>query len=153
MPSLIDFYNPHAAANAGDVPLVLTNLALPYQKGLLHLVYWMIYSQAGRDFLHENWPGKTVRGVVVTDAAMHAALKAKFDEYHLDQGARTALTGAHLAGVQWVDAYDKKRNGALAPAAADALMATAEAAFQQNMAAVSWLLWEQGTGELFPLGW
>ena len=73
------------------------------------------------------------------------ALREKFEsEYNVSPAASAALISVHFAGLGWVDAHN---------AGQIELRNQHEAAFKQSMAAVAWLMWEDGSGPLFSLGW
>jgi hypothetical protein len=133
--------NPDDWKEAGDTLANHLKMIPAFQNGLLHAVYWLFYTLEGRTFMHSLRPAKDGS----TDAAVAAALRTKFtNEFAVPAGAQDALVGAHIAGFRWLDAHANndipERN-------------KQESIYQQNVAAVSWFLWEQGAGELFPLGW
>jgi hypothetical protein len=140
--SLIQFYdpnNPDAWLDAGDTGAEHTKMVAPFNTGLLHLINYMLYTLPGRKWMHALDPAKGLQ-----EAHIRTELKRKFAEFGVDDGAHEPLIGAHLAGFAWIAAHkagdvperDKQ-----------------EAAYKMNVAAISWFLWEQGSGELFPLGW
>jgi hypothetical protein len=142
MPNIIDFYQPNVWQQAGTTGAERLGMVDPYKAGILHLVYWQIYTQAGRDYFHWWVPGKNN----LTEAEVRAELQRKLgQEYNVTGPAQEAFIAAHITGWAWVDALNRQ-----APQAERDVL---EAAFKQNMAAVTWALWEDGVGPLFPLGW
>jgi len=143
MPNIIDFYRPDIWPLAGETGAQRLGMNEPYQTGILHLVYWQVYTKEGREYFHYWVPGQNK----LTEADVRAELERKFgEEFNVTGAAQEAMIGAHISGWAWVDAYNK---GSAAKAERDAL----EATFKQYMAAVTWALWEDGVGPLFPLAW
>jgi hypothetical protein len=145
MPNIIDFYDPNVWKTAGNSGAVAGNMVAPYKTGLLHLVYYFLHTEAGRKFMHEDArPGfqypQTL--VVVTPNDARAAVKSKCEEYGVLGSVQEAIINAHMAGWAWVDNLGNLN--ARAPQ---------EAIFKQNLSVISWALWEEGSGKLFPLGW
>jgi len=141
MPNLIDYYRPDIWPQAGDTGADHEGMNAPYNKGILHLVHWQVYTLAGREYFHYWVPGKNG----LTEADVRAELQRKFgEEYNVTGAAQEAMIGAHLSGWAWVDAFNR---GAVAERDAH------ETTFKQYMAAVTWALWEDGVGPLFPLAW
>ncbi len=141
MADIIDKYRPEIWRSAGDTSADRKNMLDGFQNGLLHLVYYLLYTEAGREYMHEWVPGEKGK----TEEAVRVELKRKFrEEFAVDDGAQEAMIGAHLAGFAWIAAY--KANNI-------AERDKQQAIYKQNLAAVSWFLWEQGSGDLFPLGW
>jgi hypothetical protein len=144
MPGIIDFYDPTKPdlwKQAGDTLADRLRMQPPFQNGLLHLVYYLLYTLPGREYMHAWVPG--VGGK--SEADVRAELSRRFStEFGVTDAAQEAMIGAHIAGFAWIAANasgnTQERN-------------KQEAVYKQNLAAVSWFLWEQGAGELFPLGW
>lgn len=142
MPNLIDFYRPNLWQGTGTTGANRDGMINPYKTGMLHLVYWQVYTQEGRDYFHRWVPGQNG----LTAADVRAELKRKLgQEYNVNGAAQEAFIEAHITGWAWVDALNAK--------APQAQLDVLEAAFKQNMAAVTWALWEDGVGPLFPLAW
>jgi hypothetical protein len=142
MPNLIDFYveDPKHWQEAGDAPANRSALRNDVQKGLLHLVYYFIYTLEGRTFLHTQRPEANVRTV----ADVRAEVAKKCNAFGVTGPAQEAIIASHLAGHAWVEAH---KTGNLLERDKQ------EGIYKQNLSAVSWYLWEEGAGTLFPLGW
>jgi hypothetical protein len=148
--AIIDFYSRDAWKDPQDALADHTKMKGSFQNGLLHLVYHLLYTVEGRKFMHDLIPGeppKSKAGPVNTEASVRAELKAKFLTFGVDASVHEALIGAHLAGFAWIAAHTVAGGPNILERDKQ------EAIYKQNLAAVSWALWEQGSGELFPLGW
>ena len=139
MSNIIDFYDPIIHTHAGTAEIDRSALLDRFQAGLLHLVYWVIYDKEGRDFLRANRPSD-----ILSEAQVRADLKSKFEEYNVIGAAQEAMIAMHFAGLAWVDAFN---------AGDTAERDKQEAIFKQQLAAITWFLWEEGTGPLFALPW
>jgi hypothetical protein len=147
MSNISDFYGDTLFETAGSAPVDRVNLAGRYQTSLLHLVYYLIYDQDGRTFLRAlkvGLPNPAQPGTNHTDVTIRAALRAKFLSYGVSGTAQDAMIGVHFAGNAWVAAH--RANDLVA-------RDQAEATFKQQMSAITWALWDEGTGPLFPLPW
>jgi hypothetical protein len=140
MANLIDFYDPDVFKTAGGLNIVnRATLAERFQGGLFHLVYAIVYDKETRDELRALRPPK------YTEDQIRDRLTTKFlQEYGVTGVARDTLIALHLAGVRWVDAYNANKMSE---------RDQQEAIFKQQLAAVTWLLWEDGAGPLFALPW
>ena len=150
--AIIDFYLPNAWTTAGESHADhVTNMNGQFKNGLLHLVYYFLYTVDGRAFLHDLIPGQpptsNPQGPANTDASVVAQLKTKFAAFGVDAAVHDALIGAHFAGFALVAAHTKAGGPDIPERDKQ------EAIYKQNLAAVSWALWEEGSGPLFPLGW
>jgi len=140
MANIIDFYDSELFQAAGGVTLDRSTLAPRFQNGLFHLVYAIVYDKVTRDELRKLRPSPEL-----TVEAIRTALANKFEkDYGVTGVARDTLIALHLAGVAWVAAYNAGDAGE---------RDRQEAIFKQQLAVVTWLLWEDGTGQLFPLPW
>lgn len=142
MADILTFYDANMHVDAGTATVDRSHLKASLQTGLLHLVYYLMYTAEGRNFLREQRPSDTTP--VRTADDVRSAIQKKCTEYGVSGQAVDAMIGAHFAGIGWVEAYGNnnvpERN-------------KQEAVFKQNLALISWLLWEEGSGPLFPLPW
>ncbi len=147
--AIIDVYKPNAWKTAKDSLADHMKMDGPFQNGLLHLIYYLLYTEEGRKFMHNLIPGQPPidGGDANTDAFVRTELKKKFTSFRVDPSVHEALIGAHFAGFAWIAAHSKV-GGADIPE-----RDKQEAIYKQNIAGVSWFLWEQGSEEVFPLGW
>jgi hypothetical protein len=144
------FYKPDdwkpGPQGAGESGVDNTRMRAPYNTGLLHLINYLMHTQAGRDFMHSWIPGKNGE----TAQSIRAPLLQKFGQFGVvDSRITESLIGAHVAGFSWVDAFSHVN-----PANRDPVkMAQQETIFNQHVAAISWFLWEESQGPMFSLGW
>ena len=136
--AIVDFYIPNVWQAAGDTLADNTKMVPPYDKGILHLMAYLTHTLEGRTFMHSLIPG--VDGQ--TNDTVKVALLAKFATFNVTGPAAEAMVGAHISGFAWV-----------AAPANSAARAEQEAVFKQHTAAVSWFLWEESQGPMFPMLW
>jgi hypothetical protein len=157
MSSLIDWYDPalwNDPKRVGDLTVDRSTLVPPFNGGLLHFIYWATYETAGRQYMHNLVPSAQQSEQRVRDQ-----LATKLAEFGVDGQQRDVCVEVHIAGVRWVAKYNE-RNAAVAAGASDAELArlsdemdAAEGHVKQQVAAITWFLWEAATGPLFPLPW
>lgn len=130
-----------AVPPAGDTGADHTRMAAPYNRGLVHLITYLMHTQPGRDFMHSLIPGQSANpaGGIHDAVSVQPLLLAEYARFGVVGAAADALVGAHLAGFQWVnDVLNRAQH---------------EVVYKQHLAAVSWFLWEEGQGPMFSLGW
>jgi hypothetical protein len=115
------------------------------KKRLLHLLFWLTFTEEGRKFVGDNRESKGL-----PEDQIRAALLAKFnvDFGIIDAGLQVALINAHLAADRWVVA-----NANMPDASAAAARQLQESVYQQNMSFVMWALWEDAMGHEFSMNW
>lgn len=138
--AIIDFYVPNDWKTAGDSLADNTKMVAPYNTGLLHLINYLMHTEAGRTFMHGLIPGQNGH----TAATIRPLLLAKYATFNVGGAQAEALVGAHLAGFDWIAVRNDPN---------PALRAEQELIYKQHLAAVSWFLWEEGQGPMFSLGW
>lgn len=140
MVGIIDYYRSEIWQDAGSTNADRQGMNEPYKGGLLHLVYYFVYTSGGRNWLHFRTPNKNG----YTEATVRSELTSLMNDYRISGQIQQAVIGAHLAGSAWVQANE----------AGDAVERDKqEAIFKQHTSAISWFLWEEGSGPLFPLFW
>lgn len=141
MSNISDWYESNIWQEAGDTGANRANMAPQFQRGLLHLVHHIFYTKVGRQFMHDERP---LPGGLKTEAQVRTAFIEKCELFGVRGPAQQAIIDGHIAGWRWVDAHEAQKFDE---------RAVHEATFKHQMAAVSWHLWEEGTGPLFPLAW
>ena len=147
MDEIATTYDPNLIDTAGFLTLPIPDPNRPigdYGKTLLHLLFWLTYTQKGREFLGQNHV-KDANPPEPRKQAIRDALRTEFANFNVDNEAVvTALTDAHFAAEDWV-----KANNANSLVERDKF----EAIYKQNMSVVTWWLWEESLGNNFSLLW
>ncbi len=109
---------------------------------LLHLLFHLLYTWDGRELMRKNKPGP---GGLAPENRNN--LLARFNAFGVtDPGLQEALIAAHVAAENWVNAF---KAGPLQ----DQERKTQENIYLQNMAFITWCLWEDATTHEFSMGW
>lgn len=137
-------YDPNKAETAGYYKLTEVKLADADKKMLLNYLFWLTYTQEGRGFLLKN----RVSQGVAEDTVRTEFLKSFVTYGLIDVSLQNALINGHLAADRWTVANSKMPD-------AQALQdrETQERIFQQNVAFITWCLWEDAMGQGFSLLW
>jgi hypothetical protein len=109
---------------------------------LLFLLFKLLYTFEGREFMRVN---------DVVAGNLTAAKQANLIQYFAANGVtdvavQTAIINSHIAAQNWADAFK-------AGATHDPARWAAEKAYMQNMAFVTWSLWEDAKAHEFSMGW
>jgi len=130
---------PAAAADAAKPKLSPTDA-----QTLLNLIWTLTYTEQGRKVLKENRPKKAHNGVVVTEDQVRTNLTKWIKDFGIhDSTVVQAVVEAHIAADAWiaeklVDGVDQAKY---------------EKIYQQNVAVVTWMLWEDAMGHEFSMNW
>jgi hypothetical protein len=139
-------YDPTLNTTAGYVdiadPSTLAPLAPRDRQTLLFLLFKLLYTYEGRQFMRDN---NVVDGKL-TDEKQKNLIDYFAQNGVTDNAVQTALINAHVAAQNWADAY---KAGATRN---DDRMA-AEKVYLQNMSFVTWSLWEDAKAHEFSMGW
>lgn len=115
-----------------------------YRKRLLNLLFWLTYTEDGRNFLRENKePQKS-------EEEVRRALRERFlnDFGIIDEGLLGALIDGHIAAVRWV-IEDAKMPDVNAKKNREHW----ERVYQHHLAFIMWSLWEDAMGTEFSVDW
>lgn len=114
---------------------------------LLHLIWSLTYTEEGRKLLKENRPKKPAAGVPGVTPDLAAKNLRKWIQANIPIPNATvvdAIISAHLAADAWIDAHGRddfvERD-------------RQEKIYQQNIAVVTWMLWEDAMAHEFSMNW
>lgn len=162
--NIADKFDPELTKNAGfllDSPDPTKPIGED-GKRLLHLVYWLTYTRAGRQFLNDWKPSKQAVPPAdrKPDSVVIAQLTTRFtQDFNLtDQNVLEACIQLHFQATYWVDANAQVIAATAAGNASSVTAATAErdlyeANYKMYLSVITWQLWEDGIGHEFSLGW
>jgi hypothetical protein len=114
---------------------------------LLNLIWALTYTEDGRKILKENRPKKPAAGAAALDDATAEKNLTKWikDNFAIqDETLIGAVVAAHLAADAWIEAKDKLDTVELA---------RQKKIYQQNVAVVTWMLWEDAMAHEFSMNW
>jgi len=140
-------YDPRQSTEAGYWTLTPSSsppLEARHRKTLLNLLFWLTYTDGGREFLRENrMPDKS-------EDEVRKALRARFvDDYGIiDEGLLGALIDGHIAAVRWT--LEDRR---MPDVEAKKNREHWERVYQHNLAFIMWSLWEDAMGIDFSMVW
>jgi hypothetical protein len=140
-------YDPTLNTRAGYVDIKdpagsLAPLLPRDRQTLLFLLFKLMYTFEGRQFMRDN---NVVDGKL-TDQKQQNLIAYFAENGVTDNAVQNALINAHIAAQDWADAYN-------AGATRDDDRQAAEKVYLQNMAFVTWSLWEDAKAHEFSMGW
>jgi len=115
------------------------------RKSLLNLLFWLVNTREGNDFLEAHVPPSTGSGTAIRES-MRTEFINKFGI--LNVTLQDALIDGHFAATRWIQA-----NKDMPSASAATAREENERVYQQKMSFVMWWLWEDAMGHDFSMLW
>jgi len=135
----IDF-NPALNTTGGYLNVMPDGIGTNGQT-LLHAIFWAVYTQEGRDYMHTL--------LLEADGSFSATnelkLRSKLGTFGVNSEAIVfAFVQAHVAAMRWKLAHNTH----------DAVQEEIQTkAYQQYTAVLTWSLWEDAQGHEFSMTW
>jgi hypothetical protein len=139
-------YDPSLNGEAGYVEISDPQGEQPLRERdrqtLLYVLFQILYTKPGRDLMRDNKP---IKGQF--DEAKKETLRRAFQEMGItDLKVRESIIDAHEAAQNWADAFK-------AGAKQNNVLEYNEKIYLQQMAFITWSLWEDAKGHEFSMGW